>query len=260
MSLIVHCGGVEVPRSALAQVPTPDATDSWQPVGHAFLANALSAELKRADYEVVGEAHALAKEGARYFGFFQIKRTMITGLDYSAMVGLRNSHDRSLPVGLVAGSHVTVCDNLAFSGAINVFRKHTSKVLDEIEFRMFKATQKLKFMFDDQDRRYGTYLDTALEIRDADSLAVEILRADIVSPREFGTLVNQWHNPEHLEHTQGGLTVWRFFNAVTEALKSKTDSALVTIPKRTMALHKLLDNRVGYTEYTSVQEEFALAA
>jgi hypothetical protein len=61
MSLIVHCGGKKVPRTDLALIPTPDAIDGWQPVGHAYLADALLKELARADYEVTDEAHALAK-------------------------------------------------------------------------------------------------------------------------------------------------------------------------------------------------------
>jgi hypothetical protein len=175
------------------------------------------------------------------------------------MVGLRNSHDKSLPVGLVAGSHVTVCDNLAFCGDINVFRKHTKKVLEEIEFRLYKATQQLKVLFDDQDTRYGKYLGAQLETRDADSLAVEALRAGIVNAREFPQVVDQWHHPEHLEHTQGGLTVWRFFNAVTQALKSDSEASLLTMPRRTSELQKMLDRRVGCVAHYE-QQALPLAA
>jgi len=40
-------------------------------------------------------------------------------------VGLRNSHDKTFPAGLVAGTRVFVCDILAFSGLIQIRRKHT---------------------------------------------------------------------------------------------------------------------------------------
>lgn len=40
------------------------------------------------------------------------------------VLGLRNSPDKMFPAGIVAGASVFVCDNLSFSGVINLARKH----------------------------------------------------------------------------------------------------------------------------------------
>ena len=40
-------------------------------------------------------------------------------------VGVRNSIDKSLPLGFCAGSRVFVCDNLSFRSELMVHRKHT---------------------------------------------------------------------------------------------------------------------------------------
>ena len=39
-----------------------------------------------------------------------------TNVDYSLVLGLRNSHDKTFPASLALGSQVLVCDNLSFFG------------------------------------------------------------------------------------------------------------------------------------------------
>lgn len=46
--------------------------------------------------------------------------------DYTDMLGLKNSHDKSLPIGIAFGSRVFDCDNLAFS-ADHVIRRKTRR-------------------------------------------------------------------------------------------------------------------------------------
>jgi len=49
--------------------------------------------------------------------------------DFALVVGLRNSHDKSFPAGLVIGASVLVCDNLSFSGEVRLARKHTYPII-----------------------------------------------------------------------------------------------------------------------------------
>ena len=48
------------------------------------------------------------------------------------MLGLRNSHDKTFPAGIVAGSAVFICDNLAFSGEVKLARKHTTHITRDL--------------------------------------------------------------------------------------------------------------------------------
>lgn len=246
MTFLVHVGGHKIQRHELLSVDTPPATNTFVPVPHAFLVDNLLEQLARADFEVTAEQHALAKKGAQYFGFFEIARAVANGLGYSAMLGLRNAHDRSLAVGLVGGSRVFVCDNLAFSGAISIMRKHTTNVRDDIDVGMYKAMKDLKALFNDQDDRFTRYADTELNDRDADHIAVKLLRSNAVPVRQFPKLIEQWHKPDHAEHTQGGKTAWRLFNAATEALKSEAEGALITLPRRTQTVQDVIDSVIGY--------------
>ena len=114
-NLILHCGAAEVPRKALASVPTPRPTDTWQPIPHETYVHRIEQALPDYGLSVVQEAHAITHDGTRYFGLVQVQNGC-SSPDYTWVLGLRNSHDKSLPAGLVAGSQVFVCDNLAFSG------------------------------------------------------------------------------------------------------------------------------------------------
>jgi hypothetical protein len=53
-------------------------------------------------------------------------------------------------------------------------------------------------------------------------------------------LLHEWREPQHEEFEQWN--VWALFNAFTAALK---DGSLAELPKRTEALHGLLDSHVG---------------
>ena len=59
----------------------------------------------------------------RYFGLMEI-HTQKASDDYCWVLGLRNSHDKIFPAGIVVGAAVLVCDNLSFSGEIKFARKH----------------------------------------------------------------------------------------------------------------------------------------
>jgi hypothetical protein len=107
-----------VPRNSLADVKTPGGTQSWYPLPHGDLLSEVLGQLDSAGFRLIGESHALSHDGARYFGVLEVSlegRSNDSG--YGWVVGLRNSHDKVFPAGLVAGTSVFCCDNLAFSGA-----------------------------------------------------------------------------------------------------------------------------------------------
>ena len=134
-NLLLHCGGQAIERAELDRHPTPSPTGSWQPVPHATLLDLVERAFAHAGMNVVDQAHALGRDGDRYFGLMHLsvdrgnydhdEAQDTTGNGYGFIAGLRNSHDRSFPASLVLGSVVFVCDNLAFSGEVVLARRHT---------------------------------------------------------------------------------------------------------------------------------------
>src|SRR5262249_33279296 len=62
---------------------------------------------------VVQEEYAVSPDGMKVFGVLDLE-TQMEGCRFS--IGFRNSHDKSLRLGLTAGLRVFVCSNMAFSG------------------------------------------------------------------------------------------------------------------------------------------------
>lgn len=234
--LTLHCGAHEVPREVLDSVPTPESTQSWCPIPHADLLGGIQGTLECAGYRVTSEAHALAKDGARYFGLLEIVNGHAQR-DYSLVVGLRNSHDKSIPAGLVIGSKVFVCDNLAFSGEIRVGRKHTVFIERDLPNLIDRAVGRLGGVRGRQDHRISSYKNVELSDAQAHDLIIQALDARVVTATRIPDVVEEWRNPRHPEFRESK-TAWRLFNGFTEILKGTN---LFRRPVATQALHGVLD-------------------
>lgn len=234
-NLILHCGAAEVPRKVLATVPTPNPTATWRPIPHEEFVSRVEWELPRYGLDIVNEAHALTHDGSRYFGLVQVAREGMDHSDYSLVIGLRNSSDKSLPAGLVAGSQVFVCDNLAFSGEVQIARKHTPNILRDLPSLIGDALGRLLVMFRTQDERVERYRATRLNDADAHDLTIKALDSGVVCASKIPELLKEWREPRYREFEPR--TVWSYFNATTEVLKG----ALHLLPKRSQALYRLCD-------------------
>jgi hypothetical protein len=124
-----------VDEAEVMAIPAPEWTDTWHPVSHGLIINALGRACHGAGIEVTGREYSVNEPGTRMFGVWNL------ALGNGAMqyaLGFRNSTDKTMVVGITAGTNVLVCDNLCFSGDFIAFRKHTSG-LDEDELRQIAA-------------------------------------------------------------------------------------------------------------------------
>ena len=233
-NLILHCGASQVPRKALALVPTPTPTETWRPIPHEQYVRQVEWELPRYGLDIVQQAHALTHDGSRYFGLIQVQNGC-SSPDYSWVLGLRNSHDKTLPAGLVAGSQVFVCDNLAFSGEVSISRKHTAYILEDLPGLVGNALGRLLLMFKSQDQRVERYRATQLDDADAHDLTIKALDSGVVCASRIPEVLKEWREPRH--DAFAPRTVWSWFNATTEVLKG----ALHLLPRRSQALYRLCD-------------------
>ena len=238
-NLCLHAGAFEVPRKALASVPTPAPTETWRPIPHEEYVRQVEWELPRYGLDVVNAAYALTHDGGRFFGLLQVTRNGLENPDYSLVVGLRNSHDKTLTAGLVAGSQVFVCDNLAFSGEVSVSRKHTSFIMMDLPGLIGNAVGRLLGLFQTQDERVRRYQATGLSDADAHDLTIRALDKGVICASKIPAVLREWREPSHEAFRPR--TAWSWFNGVTENLKD----ALHVLPKRTQALHRLCDDFVG---------------
>ena len=117
-SLMLDSGTARVSRQDLARVPTPYATPTWRPVPHHRVAELVVNEAESRGYCIVSEEYGLNPAGTKLFGVLRFHPQGRP--EFSRALGLRNSHDKSLALGLTVGVSVTVCTNLAFGGETTV--------------------------------------------------------------------------------------------------------------------------------------------
>ena len=220
-NLMLHCGSHAVDRDAVENSPTPDPVNGWHPIPHRLLLEQTERSLAGLGLNVVSQAHGLHADGSKYFGLLEVANGS-TPDDYSLVVGLRNSHDKSFSASVALGNSVFVCDNLSFSGEVVLGRRHTRFIERDLPAVVSQAIGQLA------DLRTTQHHD----------IIVRAIDARVIPVTKVPAVLEEWRRPRHEEFREGGSTVWRLFNAFSEAWKGSNVS---TLPKRSQSLYGLLD-------------------
>lgn len=236
LNLMVHAGAMRVDRGQIESAATPKPTETWFPIPHHRFLEGIQLAVENSGLHVVEEAHALSEDKNRYFGLLQLANGK-NPEDYSLILGLRNSHDKKFPAGLVVGSGVFVCDNLAFSGEIKIARKHTRYINDDLPRLIDGAIGRLGDMRKTQDERIASYKSKEMTDLQAHDFLIQSLDAQVMPVTRIPDVLKEWRTPRHAEFAEQK-NAWRMFNAYTEVMK---DSNVFLRPKTTQALHGLMD-------------------
>lgn len=238
--LLLHCGAEVVDRRTLSRVETPSCTESWFPIPHDFLLKEVESQLTAHGFGIGETTHSLSHEGKRYFGVLQILRPDDGPGDYSWIVGIRNSHDKTFPASLVMGTRVFVCDNLAFTGEVKLSRKHTRFAVRDLRFMTSRAVGRLGEQFHREDERIAAYKRQRLTDKAAHDLLIRAVDCRAITPTVLPEVIRYWREPLHEEFRPR--TVWSLLNAFTEQFKAVNPHVAA---KRSQALHGLCDSVCG---------------
>jgi hypothetical protein len=239
-AMLLHCGAQTVDRRTVYDIPTPPATETWFPLAHAGLIHEVESQLRSAGFILTGESHALSHEGARYFGIFEVSTPERGVRDYTWVVGIRNSHDKCYPAGLVAGSKVTVCDNLSFTGEVRISRKHTRFAARDLRHLTSRAVGQLGDRFHALDERIAAYRSQPLNDPQAHDLVIKAIDCRAITTSQVPQILGEWRKPQHEDFRPRN--AWSLFNACTETHKGLNPH---TTAARSQALHGLFDGLVG---------------
>ena len=251
MGLILHCGGVTTPYSDVEAVVTPAATNSHHPIPHATFIHEVKTQLSAGNFEVSEEAHSLAKDGMQYFGLMTVKPVNRMGdgggglfkddKDGGLTVGLRNSHDKAFSAGLVVGYKVNVCDNLLFSGDIQVARKHTRFIKRDLRRLTSDAFGRMISAAAKQQDRIAKYREAELSDTQAHDLLVRGIDTKAIVPQQLPRVLKEWREPTHQDFAPR--TVWSLMNGFTEIYKQ--DAKLDLTRTRSIRLSNMMDAYLG---------------
>ena len=217
-NLVLHCGSALATRDQIerAAVHTPAPTASWHPIPHHDFLTGVESSLLHSGLTIVSQAHGLSSDANRYFGLLQVANGE-NAEDFSLVVGLRNSHDKRFPAGLVVGASIVVCDNLSFSGEVRLARKHTVHVRRDLPQLIDKAVGRLGDLRRNQEARFAAYRSHLLTDQEAHDLVVRSLDARIIPVTQVPQVLREWRKPRHPEFADR--TAWSLFNGFTEVLK-----------------------------------------
>lgn len=232
-NLIVHAGGKLATRQELDLIEVPPQTESYVPVSHYHLADKLltiSRDLL-ADYVMVGENYALARNGNQMFAILNFERKKDKG-ELGLSFCFRNSYDRSMSLGFSCGATAWICDNLALEGQIVVMKKHTKNVWNALENDAITTLYRANRSFEKITEDAGRMKITGLTDPDAFRLMGLLFGKEIISPRQLTVLKDEWLKPSYPEYEDRNL--WSFYNACTHALKTTPPTAAM---EKRVALH-----------------------
>ena len=211
--LLLHCGSQYAGREEIARVPTPRGTASWHPIPHYKVIETVSDAVQSRGWSIADEQYGLARSGQKLFGVMRLGN--FKHPEWSRAIGLRNSHDMTIAVGLAAGVSVFCCDNLAFGASTVIKRRHTSRF------------DLLSLVSGALDTLVEEFITLELE---ADNLKLyevtpDVARIAAVHAAESGAIpscdilevLNEFEHPRHKEFAEPSR--WSFLNAFTEVSK-----------------------------------------
>lgn len=238
-NLMLHRGGRQVTRNELAVLPCPPPTRTWAPVNHARVLDSALATLNEAGYTIAKSSFGLSADDARFFGTLDLSTSLASDGTVTLAVGIRNSVDKSFPMGFCAGSRVFICDNLAFRSDLMVRRKHSPNGIANFSNDIATAVMQLTSFKEAETARIAALVEATMPDERAESF---ILRAaverGIIPLRSIPHVVREWKEPRHEQFQPR--TAWSLFNAFTTAFAPLQESNPAELARRTMRLSALL--------------------
>src|SRR2546421_602151 len=207
--LLAHRGAQIVARDQLKEYVTPEATETFKPVGHSQLVETLTQVMQDRGLFITREQFAV--QNHRLFGTFDLEWQKME--DYGAAVGFRHANDKSMPITIAVGARVFVCDNMAMLSELITVRKHTSRLDlgEEMDRAMYKYMQGFRRLQDD----IQVWKDSPVEERRGKLLIYDVFQQKILPLKLFHPTVASWEAV-----TKDNSTAWGLNNCLTEHVKT----------------------------------------
>ena len=235
-TLCLHSGAEAVQRENLIEIPVPSATKTYCPVEHFKLLNTI-------EESAIGAGHVIdsleigiqsAKRGddvipgAKMFSIMRLKSDGDTGGDNLRLdIGIRNSYDKSVAVGIVAGASVFVCDNMMITGEIQAVRKHTPNVWQDVLPMVTAVLLMANKQHEIDQAMREAFMRHGIETRMGMDLLGKMAAHGFISyaggnSSMFALALQQWQEPTYEEFQERN--IWSLYNACTFGTKKSTMS------------------------------------
>ena len=213
--LLAHCGSSKITREELKGIPTPPGSPTHQPIPHYEIVGALVETLSFRQISVVREEYAVSGDGMKMFGVLDLEITF-DGCRFS--IGVRNSNDKSMRLGLTVGYRVFVCDNMSFWGDFTpVLAKHT-KHLSLVDI-LAVGVDRMQRNFEPMRKQVETWKGARLSDENAKLVIYKaFVEGELDVPKHLARRVHELYFNPHVEEF-APRTTWSLSNAFTSAFK-----------------------------------------
>jgi hypothetical protein len=243
--LDLHAGGREVTREELMTIEAPPPTETWFPVSHGKCITTVEETLTASGFHVTSTRFGLARNDARLFATMDLASTLATGVTLA--VCIRNSFDKTFPLGFIAGERVFVCSNLAFNAMLNVARKHTKNGHARFSDAINETVGNLDQFKEHAAARIRRLKGHDLSEQEAESLMLRSFEQRIISHRILAKVIGEWRHPTFDDFEQRD--AWSLLNAFTTALGGGAKCSPQEHAQITMQLYGPIDGFVGIAPF-----------
>jgi hypothetical protein len=213
--LLAHCGTSKITREELKRIPAPAGSPTHQPIPHYEIVGALVQTLNYRQISVVRDEYAVSADGMKMFGVLDLETTF-DGCRFS--IGVRNSNDKSMRLGLTVGYRVLVCDNMAFHGDFTpMLAKHT-KHLSLVDM-IAVGVERIQRNFEPMRKQVEVWKAARLSDESAKLIIYRaFVEGELDVPKHLARRVHDlYFNP--LIEEFAPRTTWSLSNAFTSAFK-----------------------------------------
>tara|TARA_R100000808_G_C2141273_1_gene149057 strand:- start:977 stop:1825 length:849 start_codon:yes stop_codon:yes gene_type:complete len=216
--LMIHTeDGHRVGLDEVLAVPMPEATKSYKPVSNGELINWLHHQI---DSYLPGvgirqEKYGLSRKDQQMFGVI----TLDMGESQKGLaIGVRNSYDKSLSIGVAMGAQVFVCDNLCFSGDdLTFMRKHTLNAEGDVKSKIGAVLQRSEVVYQRIGRECEAMKGIGVDLNRGYELIGIAGGHGVITSHQQNIVYRDWRTPRHEDFAERNL--WSLYNCFTEGLK-----------------------------------------
>jgi hypothetical protein len=216
-TLINHCGARPVTKGDLELIPAPPPTATWFPIRHLDVLDTVEHLIQESGFTFRSMQLSVTADHKRFFGVLDLHSPIADGVCLS--VGVRNSNDKTFPIGFCIGNRTFVCDNLAFSSQVVLSKRHTRFGEDRFREGIAAVIAKLNDYKSLEARRIERLQSQELSNDRADAVVLRAWDAGIVGTRLLRPLLDQWRQPAFPDFVPR--TAWSLLSAYTYIAKDR---------------------------------------
>jgi len=226
-TLLAHGDTKEVELDRLWEIETPEPTKTWTPVPHRIIPETLTQLIFEKGWDFANHDRpyrvAINDEGTRLFGVTEVKIPGIEDEDYGIAIGFRNSHNKTMAARIAIGQAVFVCDNMAFTGDIQIRRQHVGfvdvrAILTQAVDRIPEAAQSMNGWFGEM-RQIPVERDRGVSLLASAVEAGALPLQDFMRARE--RYLNSFEGVDDVQIEHAG-TLWAVYQSVTFQWKHRS--------------------------------------